>query len=200
MRRALVGLLVTGLLAGCGSSPAPEERGSLSGTSLGNPFTVPGTVLTDTEGRPYDLAADSTRPLTLLFFGYTHCPDICQLVMSTVASALTRLVEADRDRVEVLFVTTDPARDDATALRGYLDRFDPAFTGLTGDLEAIVDAGRELGVHIDRGSRLPTGGYDVAHTDHLFVIDAADEVPVIWQRDVSSAQLAADLLTLLERS
>ena len=90
----------------------------------------------------YDLATDATKPLTLVFFGYTHCPDICQVVMANIASALTRLDDAQRAQVGMVFVTTDPARDDAATLRAYLDRFDPSLRGLTGDLPEIVRARR----------------------------------------------------------
>ena len=108
---------------------------------LTEPYVVPATPLTDTDGAPYSLADSTDKRLTLVFFGYTHCPDICQVVMQTLASAMTRLDDADREQVDVVFVTTDPARDDEAALRDYLDRFDPAFIGLTGPLPTIIDIG-----------------------------------------------------------
>ncbi len=106
-----------------------------------------------------------------MFFGYTHCPDICQVVMATIASALTRLDEQDRERVEVVFVTTDPARDDEQTLRAYLDRFDPTFIGLTGDLQTIIDVGKPLAVAVEQGEKLPSGGYEVTHSTQVTAID-----------------------------
>ena len=100
------------MLAGCGDD-AVGRGPSFHGAVLDEPYVVPQTTLTDTDGERYSLAADTDRPLTLVFFGYTHCPDICQVVMSSLASAMTRLDEQDRERVDVVFVTTDPARDDA---------------------------------------------------------------------------------------
>ncbi|MBD8869705.1 SCO family protein [Nocardioides sp. MJB4] len=192
------------LVAGCAAAPTGQATnasgGGLSGTTIGNPFQAPAAELVDTEGEPYSLAAQTDRPLTLLFFGYTHCPDICQIVMSNIASALTRLDDAARDQVDVVFVTTDPARDDATVLRSYLDRFDPSFVGLTGDLRTIVEAGEEIGVLIDKGDRLPSGGFDIAHTDRVFAIDGDDEIPVLWGKETSAAQFAADITTILEDS
>ena len=95
------------------------------GTELDPPFEVSSTPLTDTDGQPYSLTADTDKDLTLVFFGYTHCPDICQAVMSNLASAMTRLDDRDRERVDVVFVTTDPARDTEAAIADYLAHFDP---------------------------------------------------------------------------
>ena len=67
-----------------------------------------------------------------MFFGYTNCPDICQVVMSTIASGIAKLPKSDQDALQVVFVTTDPARDTAKVLRTYLDRFNPEFLGATG--------------------------------------------------------------------
>lgn len=192
--RRLVGALLAGvLLAGCGGGS--EE---FTGAVLDDPYVVPATSLTDTGEEPFSLAADTEKRLTLVFFGYTNCPDICQVVMSTLASALTRLDEADRKQVDVAFVTTDPARDTPQALRTYLDRFDPAFIGLTGDLDAIVALGRSLAIAVDQGPKLPDGGYEVTHTTSVLGIDASDTVPVVWSQDTSAAQFAADIHQLLD--
>jgi protein SCO1/2 len=199
-RRFLAALLGTALgaslaLGGCASAEDPHE---FSGTELGNPYETPDIALTDTDGASYSLAAQTDKPLTLVFFGFTNCPDICTMVMANIASAMTRLDEADRDEVEVVFVTTDPARDDEAALRRYLDRFDEGFTGLTGDLADIVEIGDSLGVYIEKGHQLPTGGYDVAHTTHVFAIDGDDQVPVTWPQETTPAQLAGDVTALLD--
>ncbi len=119
---------------------------ALTGAVLDQPYVVPATPLTDTDGASYSLADSTDKRLTLVFFGYTHCPDICPLVMSTLASAVSRLDDADRDQVDVVFVTTDPARDTDQVLRNYLDRYDPTFIGLTGPLTDIVQVGRTLAI------------------------------------------------------
>jgi protein SCO1 len=199
-RRRLLALgLAAGLLllAGCGGSadPATGEGGGgyTAAAVLDQPYTVPDTALTDTGGQPYSLAADTDKPLTLVFFGYTRCPDICQVVMGSLASAMTRLDEADRQQVDVVFVTTDPARDDEATLRDYLDRFDPSFIGLTGDLDTIVAVGADLAVAVDQGDKLPSGGYEVTHGTSVAAIDADDEVPMVWTQDTSAEQFAADV-------
>ena len=200
MRRtlaALAGVLLTALaLTGCGGDSSATP-GSISGHRLDPPFPVSSTPLTDTAGEPFSLTKDTTDPLTLVFFGYSHCPDICQTVMSNLASAMTRLEPADRDRVQVVFVTTDPARDTRSALKTYLEHFDPAFVGLTGDLDTIVSVAKPLGVGITQGQKLPTGGYDIAHGSTITGIDAADQGYVYWNETTSSAAFAADIHTLL---
>ena len=93
----------------------------------------------------------------MVFFGYTNCPDVCQVVMGNIASAYQRLDESQRTRVRVVFVTTDPARDDARELTSYLARFNPDFTGVTGSLKDIDTLGKPMGIFIKKGAKLPSG-------------------------------------------
>ena len=99
--------------------------------------------------------------MTVFFFGYTRCPDICPLVMADLAVAVARLPGRRPGDVQVVLVTSDPARDDPAVLRAYLDRFDPDFTGLTGDLDTIVAVADDDGRRGREGRRLPSGGYEV---------------------------------------
>jgi protein SCO1/2 len=197
--RLAVALLALALTSACAAdAEGPADDDGYHGAVLEQQYVVPETPLTTTEGAPYSLATDTDEPLTLVFFGYTHCPDVCQVVMASLASAMTRLDEADRERVEVVFVTTDPARDDAGTLRTYLDRFDPSFTGLTGDLETIVEVGKPLAVAVEKGEKLPSGGYDVTHGTQVTAINGDDRVPLVWTQGTSSAQLAEDIHRLLQ--
>lgn len=196
LRRVLVAGLAALALAvsACGS-----DQG-FTGAVLDQPYHVDGTTLTDTEGRPFSLARDTDARLTLVFFGYTHCPDICGIVMSSLASAVTRLDDADRAQVEVVFVTTDPSRDDERTLRNYLDGYNPEFVGLTGSLADIEDVGRSFHVAIEKGQKLPSGGYEVTHGTSVYSIDGDDEVPVVWTQGTSAAQFAADIHSLLRKA
>jgi protein SCO1/2 len=197
VRRALAGALAAGLvlLSGCGGEAS--SSGGFTGSRLDPPFEVSDIPLTDTGGGEYSLTKSTDKPLTLVFFGYTHCPDICGVVMANLASAMTRLSDADRERVDVVYVTTDPARDTATVLDRYLEHVDPDFIGLTGDLQDIVAIGKPLGVGVTQGKKLPSGGYDVTHGTTITGIDSHDEAPVYWSQETSSAQFAADIHTLL---
>ena len=185
----LAGLLL--VLSGCGGK---EE---LSGAVLTEPYVVPHTPLTDTAGAAYSLADDTDKRLTLVFFGYTHCPDVCSVVLATLASAMTKLDDTDRQQVDVVFVTTDPARDTEQVLRSYLDRFDPSFVGLTGRLSTIVRVGESLAIAVEKGEKLPSGGFDVTHGASVLGVDGNDRVPIVWTQGKSAAQIASDVHQLL---
>ncbi|TYL45840.1 SCO family protein [Nocardioides sp. BGMRC 2183] len=196
-RRALaacLGLVLAAGLAACGG----EEPQDFTGRRLENHWQVPDVALTATDGSSYSLAEDAEDPLTLVFFGYTHCPDICPLVMNNVAASMNRLTDGDREQVEMVFVTTDPARDDEATLRDYLDGYDEAFEGLTGDLDDIIELGEPLNVYVSDGKKLPTGGYDLGgHSTFVLGVED-DEAVVIWNEETSATEFATDIHTLLE--
>ena len=184
------------LLSGCAGGPA-----EFTGTRLDNPYTVPDTALTDTDGEQFSLTADTDRPLTLVFFGYTHCPDLCPMVMNSISGAMNRLEDDEREQVDVVFVTTDPARDDEAALRDYLDGYGDDFVGLTGKLPTIIDIAQRMHIYVNDGKRLPTGGYDLGgHTTAVLGVDGDDEVTVLWSDDTSAAEFAEDIRTLLDEA
>ena len=185
--RALAAVPLLALLAACGGG---AESSELTGTVLDPPFEVSSTPLVDTDGAAYSLTDDTDKDLTLVFFGYTNCPDICGQVMATLAGTLTRFDEEQKERVDVVFVTTDPARDDEAVTQDYVSAFDPSIIGLTGDLDDIVEVGKSLAVGVEKGDKLPSGGYDVTHGTQVVAIDADDEAPIMWDHDVSQAQLA----------
>jgi protein SCO1 len=199
--------LLAVLLTGCGttSPQSPVANVSMSDTDglhgivMPTAYDVPNTVLTDSEGAAYHLRSDTTKPLTLVYFGYIHCPDICQVVMANLASAVTRLDPAQQAKVGMLFVTTDPARDDAASLRAYLDRFNPSFEGLTGPLPRIVAAGKALGVPIEKGAKMPSGGYEVSHGTQVMGVLPDGTAPVVWTESSSPADIADDINTILDQ-
>ncbi|GAB1328760.1 SCO family protein [Streptomyces sennicomposti] len=135
-----------------GDKPATvvaEQSSQQAATVLDQPFEKPDLVLTDTHGEKYDLRKETAGRPTLIYFGYTHCPDICPLTMSNIAVAEKSLPKADRDKLRVVFVTTDPARDTPAELRKWLGMMDPQFVGLTGDFATIQAAARSVGIAIE---------------------------------------------------
>lgn len=192
---AAVGLLAAASsLVACGG----DDPAEFTGRQLENPWQVPDVALTATDGSSYALADDAELPLTLVFFGYTHCPDICPMVMNNVAASMNRLSDADRERVDMVFVTTDPARDDEATIRSYLDGYDEAFTGLTGELADVIALGEPLNVYVSDGKKLPSGGYDLGgHSTFVLGIED-DEAVVIWNEETSATEFATDIHTLLE--
>ncbi|MEO5710670.1 MAG: SCO family protein [Nocardioidaceae bacterium] len=211
MRRRLAAVVPLALaltLAGCGgrssgsqvpvSGVTMYDSDGLDGNVLPQPYAVPDLTLDDVDGSPYDLATDATKPLTLVFFGYTHCPDLCQIVMANIASAMTRLDSAQRAKVDMLFVTTDPARDDPKTLKAYVGRFDPTFDALTGDLPTIVGLGQAFDVEIAKGTKLASGGYDVAHGTQIVGVLPDGRAPFVWTEGTDPAALAGDITKILD--
>ncbi|MFJ4974969.1 SCO family protein [Streptomyces coeruleorubidus] len=127
-----------------------EQAGTeKAATVLDKPFEKPDLVLTDTQGKKYDLRKETEGKPTLIYFGYTHCPDVCPSTMSNIAVAKKQLPKAEQDELRVVFVTTDPDRDKPAELGKWLKGIDPRFIGLTGDFPTIQAGARTLGISID---------------------------------------------------
>ncbi|GAA2587233.1 SCO family protein [Streptomyces violaceus] len=127
-----------------------EDAGTeKAATVLDKPFEKPDLVLTDTQGKKYDLRKETEGKPTLIYFGYTHCPDVCPSTMSNIAVAKKQLPKAEQDDLRVVFVTTDPDRDNPAELGKWLKGIDPQFIGLTGDFATIQAGARTLGISID---------------------------------------------------
>jgi protein SCO1 len=191
--RALVLLLVVLAVTACSAGRAD----TFSGAVLHRPYHAPRIRLTDTSGRAFSLAGSTHRRLTLVFFGYTHCPDECPTTMATLASAMRQLDSSDRASTQVVFVTTDPARDTGPVIRRWLDRFDPSFDGVTGKLSTIKTVAERVGVPVARSPRLTSGGYDVTHGTQVLAVDGHDTVPVVWTLGTTAPQFAHDIHHLL---
>lgn len=170
----------------------------MRGATLNRPYALPAKSLTDTSGNEFNLVTSTKKPVTLVFFGYTNCPDVCPTVMADVASALTKLDESVRDQVQLLFITTDPSRDTGPVIRKYLDRFDPAFVGLTGSLDSIKDIAKAVGVPVEGMKKLPSGGYEVGHGAQVLGFGKNDKAGVLWLSNAAIGDLAHDFGKLVE--
>jgi protein SCO1/2 len=190
---AAVALVAALALAACGSDTA-----SFTGDRLHHVWPASDVALTDTSGSAYSLASDTQdRALTLVFFGYTHCPDLCPITMNNIAAAFNRLDSSDRDKTGMVFVTSDPSRDTAGVLRDYLDGYNKTFVGLTGPLSAIERAATPFHIYISSGKKLPSGGYDLGgHSTIVLGVEDGKAV-VLWKQGTSAAQFASDIHTLL---
>jgi len=198
------------VLTGCGS---PEDEsgpaaivvsesgddGPFAGIEIDPPYPLPEATLTDDDGRRFRVPADLDAPVQVYFFGYTNCPDICPLIMSDLALAAARLPADLADKVQVVLVTSDPARDDPAALKSYLGRYDPGFTGLTGDLATITELADAMGVALEGNKRLPSGGYEVAHGAQL-VGYTGDRGVVVWTEGTSVEDIGTDLVRMATRA
>src|SRR6516165_9430530 len=117
----------------------PAKSDSYRGGLITPPLPKPRFVLTDTSGASFDFWQRTQGSVTLLFFGYTYCPDQCPMHMTNLGAALKKMPAGISDQVKLVFVTTDPARDTPVELRRWLDLFDRRFIGLT-ESEAAIEA------------------------------------------------------------
>lgn len=136
-------LMAAAALGACGDAPEASQGLPQAAAELPRPLT-PTFTLSDLDGRPYRLPDSAAGKVILLFFGYTHCPDICPVHMANIAGALKKLPHRIASQVEVIFVTTDPERDTPERLREWLAVFDPGFVGLRGSQEEVDSAAATL--------------------------------------------------------
>ena len=196
----LLALALTLLLSGCASPAVKADVGTsgLRAHTLDPPIVKPAVTLTDTSGHSYDVRARTAGRLTLLFFGYTHCPDECPATMATIAVAEKQLV-AVRSKITVLFVTTDPARDTPAVLKKWLAHFPGGqFVGLTGSEKAILHAASLAGVPLDPPEKQPDGTYAVAHGAQVLAFSPADnKAHAVYTLEATSDDYAHDLPLLV---
>jgi protein SCO1/2 len=176
----------------------PPYRGGL----VTPPLPKPRFTLTDTSGAPFDFWAKTQGYVTLLFFGYTQCPDECPLHMSNVARGLQQLPAGLGDQVKFVFVTTDPARDNPKALRAWLNRFDKRFIGLTGSEANIEAAQKTAGVPPARKTPRPGSGVDyaVGHANFVLAYTKDNLAHVIYPGGITSQDWAHDLPQLVKEA
>ncbi|HET6855733.1 MAG TPA: SCO family protein [Streptomyces sp.] len=186
-----------------GSKPVTDvsaDMNTKAATVLDKPFKKPNLVLTDTHGKKYDLREQTKGKPTLIYFGYTKCPDVCPLTMSNIAIAYKRLPQADRDKLQVVFVTTDPERDTPEVLGKWLKGAgDPAFTGLSGDFPTIQAGARQLGIGIDAPKKDKNGDVVSMHGAQVIAFSPkTDGGYVLYGEDTTADDYAKDLPKLLK--
>jgi protein SCO1/2 len=164
------------------------------------PLSKPNFVLTDTSGAPFDFRNETRGYVTLLFFGYTYCPDQCPMHMANLGLALKKLPPASYDQVKLVFVTTDPARDTAPVLRQWLDHFDRRFIGLRGTEDAIEAVQRAAGVPPATRTNVVNGSYAVAHANFVFAYTKDGLAHVIYPGGVSKDDWVHDLPLLIKET
>ena len=172
--------------------------GDLRGTLLPDPWAKPDFVLTDTRGEPFDFRSETDGYVTLLFFGYTYCPDICPVHMANLGAVRRRLPPEVSNRIKVVFVSTDPERDTADRIRGWLDTFDRSFIGLRGALDTVNAIQREL--KLPDAIRLEGDGadYTVGHAAQVIAFTADNVARVVYPFGIRQADWAHDLPRLVE--
>lgn len=154
-----------------GDAPAAGEGDGIRGAVLDPPLEKPDFTMTDTEGQPFDFRMATRGLLTLLFFGYTNCPDVCPVTMANLGAVIGNYPAETRARIKVVFVTTDPVRDTPQRMREWLDRFDHDFVGLYGDIDIIdrIETALRLPIAQRPDSMAMGMDYAVGHSARVLV-------------------------------
>ncbi len=168
------------------------EPHEYSGTVYSNPDPAPGFTLTTDSGQRGSLA-DHRGDLVLVYFGYTYCPDICPASLAELATALATLNPDDRDRVQVVMISVDPARDTPDVLAAYMDHFDPSFIGYTGDENEIATVAADYNVFYQAHEGTPATGYLVDHWSGVYLIDRDGRLVASFGFGTPGEDIAADL-------
>jgi protein SCO1 len=205
-------VLAVGTVSACGatSSTSSASAGSNSGfvvdsspsslfdgVQLTQPFTKPDITLTDSSDKQFNLVQGTQGKLTLVYFGYTHCPDVCPTTMATLAATMRSLTPAQAAQIDVVFISTDPHRDTPSVLHTWLGQYDPAFIGLTGDFTTIQKAAGTLGITIDPPVKLPDGNYTVTHGAEVIAFDSKDKGYLVYTAGTTVPQFQHDIPLLL---
>ncbi|MFI0775526.1 SCO family protein [Streptomyces sp. NPDC021212] len=186
-----------------GDSAASVSGGRKTGQAIvlnGDAKTKPDLVLTDTEGKKYDLLKETKGHPTLLFFGYTHCPDVCPLTMSNLGIAVSKLSKAEREKLRVVMVTTDPERDTPQRMRKWLDaQGGKDFIGLTGDFDTIQAGAKPLGIFIEKPKKEKDGSVIVNHGAQVMGFSPKDDKGHwIYTTSTSPQQYTKDLPKIIK--
>jgi protein SCO1/2 len=210
MATLATGVAVMAMAAsGCGSGSSGGAQtidqppaSTLHGAVPSDHAPKPSFRLETTDGKPFDFATDTRGKATLLYVGYTHCPDECPTAMADVAAALRRTDPAVARQVDVVFVTSDPWRDTRPVLRKWLDRFSPSFIGLTGTPTQIAAAQVALGMPIAKREAAPkhygSGKYAVTHFAAVIAYGRDGRVATLYPSGITPAEIAADLPVLVK--
>ena len=185
------------------ASFVPAQQGgsrTYRGGLVTPPLPKPRFVLTDTSGARFDFWNRTQGSVTLLFFGYTNCPDQCPMHMANIGVALKKLPSSIADQVKLVFVTTDPARDTPVELRRWLDSFDKHFVGLTGNEASLDAAQKAAGVPTAQKTEASGGNYAVAHANFVVAYTKDNLAHVIYPGGVGKDDWTHDLPLLIKET
>ncbi len=198
-RWAGVMALVTVALVACESHDRrwDPDATDLRGRVVSPPLPKVDFTLMDTRGQPFQFVSETQGFVTLLFFGYTHCPDVCPVHLSNLGAVLRRLEPQVAGRIKVVFVTTDPERDTPERMRTWLDRFSTSFVGLWGTLDEVNRIQQEIGLGAAFREEMPNGDYGMAHAAQILAYTTDDAAHVMYPFGIRQVDWAMDLPKLV---
>jgi len=190
--RYLCAIAIAALLVGCDRGPSFRST-DITGADFGKDFR-----LVDHNGQPRTLE-DFRGKVVVVFFGFTHCPDVCPTTLAELARAVKQL-GPDGERVQVLMVTVDPERDTPEVLKEYVTALDPRFVGLTGDPDAIARTAREFKVFYQKSPGATPETYSVDHSSGSYVFDPKGRLRLLVTYGQGVDVFAHDIAQLLKSS
>ena len=176
-------------LAGC-KSEAKFQGSDISGSHLGRDL-----AMLDESGRLRTLA-DYKGKVLVVFFGFTHCPDVCPTSMAELSQTM-EMLEDDARKVQVLMITVDPERDTADILAHYVKAFNPGFTGLTGSAEQLHKTAQSFKAYYAKAPGAAPGEYTMNHASSFYILDQDGEARVLISGNATAEMIAHDIRQLL---
>jgi protein SCO1 len=175
-----------------------SKPASFRGTTYAEPYpAAPEFSLTDSKGDLLKLS-DGGGKVTILFFGYTYCPDICPTTLAELKLAVKDLGEKS-EQVQVIFVSVDPKRDTSESMQAYVQRFDPAFIGLSGTEEELTPIWAEYGIFREIVEGTSETNYIVNHTGRIFLVDQNGDLRLSYGIDIAPEDISHDIQILLRQ-
>ncbi len=182
---------ITVVMTGCS-----EGSHEFSGAVSDPPPVVQDFVLTNQHGDDFQMSTDS-KDVSIIFFGYTLCPDVCPTTLSDMIKA-KRALGADAARVSFIWITVDPERDTPQVLSQRIQVFDPEFVGLSGSRESLKEVWDDFGIVAERDdSQGSAAGYLISHTSNTFLVDRDMKNRVVFPFGTASDDIAADIAAIL---
>ncbi len=176
------------------SSPASENKSSreITGSSIGGGFSLigeDGEVFTD---------QDLTRPYRLIYFGFTYCPAICPTELAKIVNAFNKLPESLQEKIDLVFITIDPERDNAEVLAQYTDMFHPRLIGLGGDQAQIDAVLKQYKVYATKVQDETMSDYTMDHSSYIYLFNNDNQLRAMYRMSDDADFIAADLPKLLK--
>jgi protein SCO1/2 len=191
--KTLAALACAALLAGCSHDGAPWRLTDVTGHLPDLAFT-----LTEDNGQSVNAKAFRGRT-TLVYFGYTHCPDVCPETMARLMQVIEKLPPADAKQVRILFISVDPARDTPQALHAYVSAFDAEhIRGLTGTDAQVESLAKRYRIAYQMEKRDPNGSYEVTHSSAVYIFDRDGRARLLATSGDTPDAIAQDLRRVIE--
>jgi protein SCO1/2 len=191
---ALFGLVALAVIFGGWRVLAGSYR--YQGSQIDPPVPAANFTLTDQNGQAFTLS-DQRSKVNLVFFGYTNCPDVCPITMTTYARVRTRLGE-QADNVRFIFITVDPERDTSEQIKTHISHFDPAIIGLTGTRAELEPVWKDYGVFQSQHGGGGVEHYDVDHSSRIYVIDSQGNWRMTYPAEMDWQAIASDVQHLMK--